>query len=155
MGGAAFIQVQGDITNGANPSDDGHALEYANFKRAMEPFWSQIPVYVGFGDHETSRNVFSPDPVTKKSKSIEVFPYASCSGEASFARAFVNPTNGPASEDGAVFPNGDHLPDAMWYNGDNTSRAVVAGKPLSKGAIERRDEIVGPQLLLRSEVRLR
>ena len=43
---------------------------------------------------------------------------------------------------GAVFPNGDHLADAMWWNGDNTSRAYVAGKPLSKGAIERRDEIL-------------
>ncbi len=222
---AVFMQVQGDITNGANPSDDGHALEYANFKRALEPFWGRIPVYVGFGDHEASRSVFAPDPVTKKSKSIEVFPYATASGEASFARAFVNPANGPLSEDGAVydpnpnnidfptykenvyyytydnvamivlnteyweskdpmatsgcpegyimdqqvkwlretmhkmendphidhifvvthgavFPNGDHLADAMWWDGDNKSRAVVAGVPLSKGTIERRDEIL-------------
>jgi len=226
MNHAVFLQAQGDITNGANPSDDGHALEYANFKRSLEPFWSQIPVYVGFGDHETSRSVFAPDPVTKKSKTIEVFPYASASGEASFARAFVNPANGPVSEDGAsydpdpnqldfptykenvyyytydnvamivlnteyweskdplatsgcpegyimdqqvkwlketmsrmegdphidhifvvthgaVFPNGDHLADAMWWDGDNKSRAVVAGVPLPKGTIERRDEILG------------
>jgi hypothetical protein len=222
---AVFMHIQGDITNGANPSDDGHALEYANFKRSMEPFWSLVPVYVGFGDHEASRSVFAPDPVTKKSKSIEVFPYATASGEASFARAFVNPANGPESEDGAaydpnpnqqdfptykenvyyytygnvamvvlnteyweskdplatsgcpegyimdqqvawlkktmhqlesdaridhifvvthgaVFPNGDHLPDAMWWNGNNASRAYVAGKPLSKGTVERRDEIL-------------
>src|SRR5260221_3286069 len=225
MNQAVFMHVQGDITNGANPSDDGHALEYANFKRALEPFWSRIPVYVGFGDHEASRKVFAPDPVTKKSKSIEVFPYDTSSGEASFARAFVNPANGPLSEDGAsydpnpnqldfppykenvyyytydnvamivlnteyweskdplatsgcpegyimdqqvkwlretinkmeknshidhifvvthgaVFPNGDHLADAMWWDGDNTSRAVVAGVPLPKGTIERRDEIL-------------
>jgi hypothetical protein len=43
---------------------------------------------------------------------------------------------------GAVFPNGDHLADAMWWDGDNTSRAFVAGKPLPKGTIERRDEIL-------------
>jgi len=43
---------------------------------------------------------------------------------------------------GAVFPNGDHLADAMWWNGDNTNRAVVAGVPLAKGTIERRDEIL-------------
>jgi hypothetical protein len=43
---------------------------------------------------------------------------------------------------GAAFPNGDHLADAMWWNGDNASRAVVAGVPLSKGTIERRDEIL-------------
>ncbi|HZE84231.1 MAG TPA: hypothetical protein VE035_07965, partial [Puia sp.] len=225
MNHAVFLQAQGDISTGANPSDDGHALEYANFKRSLEPFWSQIPVYVGFGDHEASRSVFAPDPVTKKSKTIEAFPYASASGEASFGRAFVNPANGPVSEDGAaydpdpnqldfptykenvyyytydnvamivlnteyweskdplatsgcpegyimdqqvkwlketmgrmendahidhifvvthgaVFPNGDHLADAMWWDGDNTSRAVVAGKLLPKGTIERRDEIL-------------
>jgi hypothetical protein len=169
--------------------------------------------------------VFSPDPTTKKSKTIEPFPYSTASGEASFARAFVNPTNGPESEDGAaydpnpsqsdfptykenvyyytydnvamivlnteyweskdpaatsgcpegyimdqqvrwlaatlkhleqdphidhlfvvthgaVFPNGDHLADAMWWDGDNTPRAWVAGKPLPKGTIDRRDEIL-------------
>jgi hypothetical protein len=43
---------------------------------------------------------------------------------------------------GAVFPNGDHLADAMWWNGENKNRAVVAGLPLSKGSIERRDEIL-------------
>jgi len=222
---AVFLQAQGDLTTGANPGDEGHALEYANFKRALEPFWSQIPVYVGFGDHEASRTVFAPDPLSKKSNSVEAFPYASSSGEASFARAFVNPANGPVSEDGAaydpdpnkldfptyqenvyfytydnvamivlnteyweskdplvtsgcpegyimdqqvewlrktmsrmerdahidhifvvthgaVFPNGDHLADAMWWDGNNKSRAVVAGAPLSKGTIERRDEIL-------------
>ena len=225
MNHAVFLQAQGDITTGANPTTDGHLLEYANFKRALEPFWNQVPVYVGFGDHEASRTVFAPDAITKKSKNIEAFPYATASGEAGFARAFVNPDNGPLSEDGAsydpnpsqtdfptyqenvyyytydniamivlnteyweskaplvtsgcpegyimdqqvqwlretmtrmehnphidhifvvthgaVFPNGDHLADAMWWDGDNTSRAVVAGKPLAKGTIERRDEIL-------------
>jgi hypothetical protein len=220
---AAFMQATGDITTGANISEDGHLMEYANFKRALEPFWSKIPVYVGFGDHEPNkRSLLNIE--TKKSKSVEVFPYTE-SGEASFAKAFVNPKNGPESEDGAsydptpaandfptykenvfyytydnvamivlnteyweskdpaatsgcpegyimdvqtkwlketmdkmeqnpnidhifvnihgaAFPNGDHLADAMWWNGDNTSRAWVAGKPLSKGSIERRDEIL-------------
>jgi hypothetical protein len=221
---AAFMMCVGDITTGGNPSEDGHLLEYVNFKRGLEPWWSKMPVYVGFGDHEPNKKMLFNDDL-KKSKAIETFPYQTNSGEATFARSFVNPTNGPESEDGAsydpnpsakdfptykenvyfytydnvavivlnteyweskdpsatsgcpegyimdqqmkwldetvalmernssidhifvnlhgaVFPNGDHLPDAMWWNGDNTSRAWVAGKPVSKGVIERRDEIL-------------
>jgi hypothetical protein len=199
-------------------------MEYANFKRSLEPFWCKVPVYVGFGDHEPNKTSLRNES-TKKSYSIELYPYATLSGEATFAKAFVNPRNGPQSEDGAsydpdpskldfptykenvyyytygnvamivlnteyweskdptvtggcpegyimdqqvkwlkatmlkmegspdidhifvnihgaVFPNGDHLSDAMYWNGDNDSRAVVAGVPLPKGAIERRDEIL-------------
>jgi hypothetical protein len=200
-------------------------MEYANFKRALEPFRSRIPVYVGVGDHETNKTTLRNEDPADRGYSVELFPYAEASGEATFARAFVNPTNGPQSEDGAaydpnpnqsdfptykenvyyytygniamivlnteywesktpavtggcpegyimdqqmkwlketmqlmennpnidhifvnvhgaVFPNGDHLTDAMYWSGDNTSRAVVAGVPLPKGAIERRDEIL-------------
>ena len=42
-----------------------------------------------------------------------------------------------------VFPNGGHVGDAMWYGGNNTPRATVAGKPLAKGIIERRDDLLG------------
>lgn len=222
---SVFMQVQGDFTNGGNASPDGHLFEYANFKRAIEPFHHMIPVYTGFGDHEPNKIVFTPDPLTHKSTSIDLFPYSTHSGEAVFAEAFVNPSNGPSSEDGAtydpdpeksdfptykenvyyylydntaivvlnteywqskhplltggcpegyimdqqilwlkevmanleknsaidhifvvvhgaVFPNGDHLPDAMWWNGENSTRAVVGGKPLEKGTIERRDELL-------------
>jgi hypothetical protein len=222
---AVFLQCTGDITTGANTSAGGHLMEYANFKRALEPFWSKIPVYVGVGDHETNKTTLRSDDPANRGYSVEVFPYADASGEATFARAFGNPTNGPLSEDGAsydpnpnqtdfptykenvyyytygnvamivlnteywesktpavtggcpegyimdqqmkwlketmqsmesnpnidhifvnvhgaVFPNGDHLSDAMYWNGDNTSRAVVAGVPVPKGAIERRDEIL-------------
>lgn len=222
---AAFLQCTGDFTNGANTSVGAHLMEYANFKRALEPFWSAIPVYVGFGDHETNKTTLRSSDPANRGYSVELFPYAEVSGEATFAKAFVNPTNGPASEDGAaydpntgqddfptykenvyyytygniamivlnteyweskdptltggcpegyimdqqmkwlretikkmeadpnidhifvnihgaVFPNGDHLTDAMYWSGDNTSRAVVAGKPLPKGAIQRRDEII-------------
>ena len=224
MKNAVSMMTLGDFTTGGNPTEDGHQMEYANFKRAMEPWWSKMPVYTGFGDHEPNKKSLL-DATNKKSKGIEVFPYETHSGEATFARSFVNPKNGPQSEDGAsydpnpnaqdfptykenvyyytydnvgfivlnteyweskdpaatsgcpegyimdqqvkwlketlammekdanidhimvynhgaVFPNGDHLADAMWWNGDNTSRAWVAGKPLSKGAIERRDEIL-------------
>jgi hypothetical protein len=41
-----------------------------------------------------------------------------------------------------MFPNGGHVSDAMYYNGNNAPRAVVAGKPVAKGIIERRDELI-------------
>ncbi len=41
-----------------------------------------------------------------------------------------------------MFPNGGHVGDDMWYRGHNTMRAIVAGKPVAKGIIERRDEIL-------------
>jgi hypothetical protein len=40
------------------------------------------------------------------------------------------------------FPNGGHVHDDMWYKGNNDFRPFVAGKPLAKGIIERRDEIL-------------
>ena len=41
-----------------------------------------------------------------------------------------------------LFPNGGHVGDAMWYSGNNTPRATVAGKPLPRGIIERRDDLL-------------
>ena len=100
---AAFLQASGDLTNGSNASEGGHLLEYANWKRALDPFWCHVPVYVGFGDHETNTMSFAVDTVTKRSAKMERFPYATDSGEATFAKAFVHPQNGPASEDGASY----------------------------------------------------
>jgi hypothetical protein len=41
-----------------------------------------------------------------------------------------------------VFPNGGHVGDAMWYNGNNTPRPTIAGTPVAKGIIERRDDLL-------------
>jgi phosphodiesterase/alkaline phosphatase D-like protein len=40
------------------------------------------------------------------------------------------------------FPNGGHVKDDMWYNGSNEPRAIVAGKPVKQGIIERRDQLL-------------
>jgi hypothetical protein len=40
------------------------------------------------------------------------------------------------------FPNGGHVKDDMWYNGNNEIRPYVAGKPLEDGIIERRDQLL-------------
>ncbi|MBS9463951.1 hypothetical protein KIM67_16135 [Flagellimonas sp. 389] len=39
-----------------------------------------------------------------------------------------------------TFPNGGHSRDDMWYSGNNEKRPFVAGKPLEKGILERRDQ---------------
>jgi hypothetical protein len=41
-----------------------------------------------------------------------------------------------------VFPNGGHKNDDMWYDGDNTPRPSIAGKPVATGIIEQRDKIL-------------
>ena len=39
-----------------------------------------------------------------------------------------------------AFPNGGHVGDDMWYNGNNQYRPTIQGKPLGIGIIERRDQ---------------
>ncbi len=41
-----------------------------------------------------------------------------------------------------AFPNGGHSGDDMWYSGNNDVRPYIAGKPVKKGIIERRDEFL-------------
>jgi len=38
-----------------------------------------------------------------------------------------------------LLPNGGHKVDDMWYDGDNTPRPHIAGKPVRRGVIEQRD----------------
>ena len=41
-----------------------------------------------------------------------------------------------------IFPNGGHVGDTMWYDGNNAPRPIVAGTPAAKGILERRDELL-------------
>ncbi len=41
-----------------------------------------------------------------------------------------------------IFPNGGHLRDDMWYNGNNAPRPIIAGQRADKGIIECRDELL-------------
>ena len=220
-----FMQFTGDLINGYLTSRGDMELQYANWKRAVEPFQHYIPVYAGMGNHEAFMRLFQGQGTLYQ---IDRYPYETESAEAIFASQFVNPLNGPDSEDGAsydpnsqvqdfptyqenvfyytydnvavinlnsdywyspssatipkiggglhgyimdnqvkwlektlkdlekddnidhifitehtpFFPNGGHVQDDMWYNGDNSKRPYVAGKPLKKGIIERRDELL-------------
>lgn len=220
---ASFVQFTGDLIDGYVTNPDDIQLQYANWKRAIEPFAHYIPWYIGMGNHEALTRNFSDG---KTNFSVDRFPFATESAEAVFARNFVNPVSDLLSEDGAsydpdptgidfpsyrenvfhytyanvamvvlnsnyfyspaglthtggglhayimdqqmewlkktinqleknktidhifitehtpFFPNGGHVSDDMWYRGNNTVRSYVAGKPLSKGIIERRDEML-------------
>ncbi len=221
----SFMQFSGDLINGYLSNIDQMNLQYANWKRAIEPFAHYFPVYISMGNHEALIRIFKGD---KDRISVDRFPFETESAEVIFANNFVNPTNGPISEDGAIydpnkkkidfppysenvfyythdnvavivmnsnyfyapstkqipltsgglhayimdqqfawvsetisklendanidhifitehtpfFPNGGHVKDDMWYNGNNTMRTWVAGKALDKGIIERRDQLL-------------
>ena len=223
----SFMQFTGDMITGYNSNMEETKLEYANWKRSIEPFAHYLPVIAAMGNHEVLMNIYF-DPETNIQINIDKFPFNTASSEIAYANEFVNPKNGPKSEDGAsydpspdtddfpsyeenvfyytydnvavvvmnsnywyapstqfvqfvsgnihgyimdnqmkwlgetinklekdenidhifvtqhtpFFPNGGHTRDDMWYSGNNDYRAVVAGKRVSKGIIERRDELL-------------
>ncbi|MBD3169580.1 MAG: hypothetical protein GF307_08860 [candidate division Zixibacteria bacterium] len=221
----SFYQFSGDLIDGYTVDTGEILLEYANWKRTIEPYAHYYPVIAGMGNHECLLHVFGKG---REDGAIDKFPFPDSSSEAIFARMFVNPRNGPVSEDGSrydpddgsidfpsysenvfyytydnvaiivlnsnywfspsitsgknpeisgnihgylmdnqldwlehtleklerddnidhvfttqhtpIFPNGGHVYDDMWYHGNNEMRPWVAGKPVKKGIIERRDE---------------
>ncbi|MFC2088673.1 metallophosphoesterase [Calditrichota bacterium] len=224
---SSFLQFTGDLVNGYVTDFNDINLQYANWKRAVEPFAHYIPIYVGIGNHEAIKYWFFDKP-NNIWIDIARFPFKTESTETIFAQNFVNPANGPASEDGMYydpdpniqdfpsysenvfyykydnvamivlnsdywyspsssklhlvggclhgyimdkqlkwlnetiqtiendkktdhifvtlhtpfFPNGGHVNSDMWYHGNNKKRPFVAGEPLKKGIIERRDELL-------------
>lgn len=223
---AAFVQFTGDLVGGYSASPEALEFELANWKRAIDPQARWLPVYTGMGNHDSVVLEFGAPG--RRSVRLDRFPYDTESSEAVFARALVNPENGPASEDGSaddpdpaatnfpsyrrnvfwyrhdnvamvvlnseywfapslpvtpqsggnlhgylmdnqvawlartlralerdatidhvfltvhtpMFPNGGHVGDAMWYGGNNAPRPTIAGRPVGKGIIERRDDLL-------------
>ncbi len=224
---SAFMQFSGDLINGYLDNPQQMELQYANWKRAVEPFHHYMPIYKSIGNHESLTRAFWDDE-KKQYYSVDRFPYETESMEVIFANSFVNPTSDLESEDGAsydpnpnkrdfpsyketvfdytydnvavivlnsnylyapngraldktsgglhayimdnqlkwlaktivkhekdkhidhifvtqhtpFFPNGGHVSDDMWYGGNNDFRPHIAGKPLEKGIIERRDQLL-------------
>ena len=223
----AFMQFTGDMINGYSTNKDVINLQYANWKRSIEPFAHYFPINVGMGNHEAVGDLFKNDN-GRWLAFTPGFPFETESPSAIFASNFVNPINDLKSEDGAyydpnpsktdfppydetvyyytydnvamivlnsnyffapviknnpttggnlhaylmdnqiewldktlqqleknnnidhifvthhtpAFPNGGHVGDDMWYNGDNSVRPTIAGKPVKKGILERRDEFL-------------
>ncbi len=102
--GAQFLLMVGDLIDGYTSSVEDYRMELESWKNAVEPFGHYRPVYVVKGNHETLLNVF--DDGSHYGSGLDKWPYATQSAEALFAREFVNPLNGPVSEDGASYdPN--------------------------------------------------
>ena len=126
---ARFFQFSGDMINGNKTSAESMNLEYANWKKAVEPFAHYIPFVTGYGNHESYWYWFSNG---NKIAIIDRFPFAEQSGEALYAKNFVNPVQGPDSEDGAVYdpdPNSTDFPPyaetIFYYTYDNIAVVVL------------------------------
>ncbi len=223
---SAFIQFTGDLITGYKGDPDEIRLEYANWKRSVEPYAHYMPVMATMGNHESVMHYWALP--TGDFYAIDKFPFDKVSAEQLFAENFVMPTNGPDTEDGSIydpskrktdfpsykenvffyiydnvamvvlnsnywyspstsfvnvtggnihgyvmdnqldwlkkslgeleenedidhvfitihtpfFPNGGHVNDDMWYGGNNDKRPYIKGKPVEKGIIERRDDLL-------------
>ncbi len=128
---AAFMQFSGDMINGYLTDPEEMHLQYANWKRAIEPFTHYLPVYPSMGNHEALMRVFSKEG-SSLTFSLDRWPYDEVSSEVVFAENFVLPTNGPESEDGAAYdPNArkmDFPPyreNVFYYAYDNVAVIVL------------------------------
>jgi hypothetical protein len=110
----AFMLFTGDLVGGPHLTPAAMNVEFANWYRAVEPHAHWMPIIAGMGNHEAVVREF----VNEKNATVRVdrFPYDTQSTEAVFAAAFVNPENGPASEDGSAC---DPNPSAVDFPGYN------------------------------------
>jgi len=127
---AAFLQFTGDQINGYTNSVSEQRLQYSNWKRAIEPWAGYTPVITGMGNHEFLGHAW--DDKSDDGMQCDRFPFESESSEAVFAAAFVNPENGPDSEDGASYdpnPDGKDFPgykeNVFYYTYDNVAVVVL------------------------------
>ena len=128
---AAFLQFTGDLINGYENSRERMQLQYTNWKHAIEPFAHYFPVNEGFGNHESYGYIFL-DGAGSELCMIDHFPFQDDSGESMFMENFVNPTNGPFSEDDSKYdPNPDKMDfppyeeTVFWYQHDNVAMIVL------------------------------
>ncbi len=127
---AVFMQFTGDMINGYSDSVELTKVEYRNWKRVIEPFAHYSPIVAGIGNHEAVTHKFKK-PVGWNI-AIDRFPYDTDSAEAVFASQFVNPINGPDSEDGTPYdpnPNQQDFPsyqeNVFYYIYDNVAMIVL------------------------------
>jgi len=148
---ASFVQFTGDMINGYLNNKEEQHLQYTNWKKSIEPFWHYIPFYVGMGNHEAFGYVFSDENGRTKAF-IDGFPYDTASAEAIFQEAFVNPLNGPESEDNNKYdpnPTSKDFPSykesVFYYTYANTAIVVLnsdywyaptlSGEPATSGGL--------------------
>ncbi len=129
--GARFMQFTGDLITGYSFSPEVIRLEYINWKNAVSPYARYIPVVATMGNHEALLMKFTDDQ-TKTSYQVDNFPFDQFSSEAIFQQEFVNPLNGPESEDGSKYDPDDATIDfpsykesVYYYIYDNVAMVVL------------------------------
>lgn len=145
----AFCQFTGDLISGYSRHREEIDLEYVNWKQAIAPFAHYFPVVTGMGNHEALIYYFSKEGSRKKFR-IDQFPFETKSAEKAFADHFVNPHNGPISEDNSAYDPDEHAIDfpsydenVFYYVYDNMAMIVlnsdyfyapsVSARPASSG----------------------
>ncbi|MDM8566617.1 metallophosphoesterase family protein [Candidatus Halobeggiatoa sp. HSG11] len=126
----AFVQFSGDMINGYLNNIEQTEIQYHSWKKVIEPFAHYIPFVTTMGNHEALLNTFVHASLTNIK--LDKFPFETDSAEAIFAKQFVNPTNGPISEDGAFYdpdPNQLDFPsykeNVFYYIYDNIAMVVL------------------------------
>jgi hypothetical protein len=127
---AVFMQFTGDLINGYSSNLGQQKLEYVNWKHAVEPFWHYFPFVIAPGNHEAFLKVF--DNGSPYGISVDNFPFEKVSAEKVFSKEFVNPTNGPVSEDGSAYDPDKNQSDfppyketAYYYIYDNIAMVAL------------------------------
>lgn len=127
---SAFVQFTGDLVNGYHEWKQHIDLEYANWKRAVQPYGAYFPIYVGMGNHEAITREFTSGETY--SISVDRFPFETESAESAFARNFVMPVSDLLSEDGAVYDPSENTIDfpsysenVYYYTYDNVAVVVL------------------------------
>lgn len=126
----AFMQFSGDMINGYKSDRGPMDLQYANWKKSIEPYAHYFPVYVSMGNHEAFTRHFNNG--SRWGISVDRFPYETESSEKVFADNFVHPHNGPLSEDGSKYdPDPDRIDfpsydeNVFYYTYDNVAVIVM------------------------------
>lgn len=129
--GAAFVQFTGDMINGYLSNKEEQHVQLTNWKKSIEPFWHYMPFYVGQGNHEALGHIFKNEN-GRQEAFVDKFPYETQSAEAVMQEAFVNPINGPVSEDGSIYdpdPRQIDFPsyreNVFYYTYDNVAMMVL------------------------------
>ena len=126
----AFLQFTGDLIGGYSDNWPEQKLQYYNWKNVIEPFAHYFPVNVGMGNHEVLNFYFEND--AGDVVMIDKFPFDTESAEKLFADMYVNPLNGPESEDNSKYdPNPDlvnfpsYKENVFFYTYGNVAMIVL------------------------------
>jgi hypothetical protein len=146
---AAFLQFTGDTMSGYDANVPMQLVKYAAFQRAILPWASRLPVFTGMGNHEVIEFVW--DDNSDYGLTCDRFPFATDSAEAVFANVFVNPENGPLSEDGSFCdPNpgkdGDfptYKENVYYYTWDNVAMIVLNSQYLYSPSLPHNETVGG------------